>query len=531
MYALVFAYSLPLESILRDAHHAFVATRAQDAAAKVQGFIVSQGGRLELHQWPWKQGVSVMTSEQASRRCVVWFGKPNAEECAGLAQAGWCIRTGDAQLQGGVGMRRDDIVVAMADLRRSDSDAVMAVGRLMDNHPWLPWLAMVPQETAASTPEVERILRASADFFTEPVDMKRLIETLKRIGDGGLQAAENTDIPGIVGAVSPSMRVTMASLRKYAPVELPVLITGETGSGKELAARALHGLSARCKHPFVAINCGALPLNLVQSELFGHERGSFTGANVRRVGHFEAAAGGTVFLDEVGDLPLDAQTSLLRLLQEGTLQRVGSSQSIKLDVRVLAATHVDLEKAVAKGHFREDLYYRLNVLRLHMPALREREDDVELLAQHFLDAFRLRHHSRARTFSNGARQALRGFAWPGNVRELLNRVQRAAVVAEGPLISAADLDFQSVPAISAKRSSLDLTRVSAEREAILNCLHQSHFNISECARRLNVSRVTVYRLCKKHKVALDALREGDGSRAGRRIDGANDHESAVAQGM
>jgi DNA-binding NtrC family response regulator len=197
----------------------------------------------------------------------------------------------------------------------------------------------------------------------------------------------------------------------------------------------------------------------------------------------------------------------LRLLQEGTLLRVGSSQPIKPDVRVLAATHVDLELAVAQGRFREDLYYRLNVLRLHMPALRERKGDAELLAQHFLDAFRLRHPSRARTFSGGARQAMRDFAWPGNVRELLNRVQRAAVVAEGSLISAADLDLQgTLPAIG--RSNLDLMRVSAERAAVLQCLRESHFNISECGRRLNVSRVTVYRLCKKHHIALDELREG-----------------------
>jgi DNA-binding NtrC family response regulator len=380
-------------------------------------------------------------------------------------------------------------------------------------------------------PEVERILRDSADFFTVPVDMKRLLDTLTKISSGWLPTAEKADIPGIVGAVSSVMRATMASLRKYAPVELPVLITGETGSGKEVAARALHGLSARCEHPFVPINCGALPSNLVQSELFGHERGAFTGANVRRIGHFEAAAGGTVFLDEIGDLPLDAQTSLLRLMEEGTLVRVGSSQPIKLDVRVLAATHVDLEMAVAQGHFREDLYYRLNVLRLRLPALREREGDVELLAQHFLDVFRLRHHSRARAFSTQARQAMRGFAWPGNVRELLNRVQRAAVIAEGTLISTTDLDLQDTRLISGSRSSLDLTRVSAERAAVLNCLHESHFNISECARRLNVSRVTVYRLCKKHKVALEELRDGDRPPAKRRIADANGSGSPATQGL
>lgn len=449
-----------------------------------------------------------MTSEQASRRCVVWFGHPTAEECAFLARAGWRTRIADVAMQSGVGMRRDDIVVAMADLRHSDAGSVQAMGHLMDAHPWLPWLAVVLQQTAASTPEVERILRASADFFTTPIDVTRLVDTLTKIGQGWSPAAEKTDIPGIVGAISPVMRATMVSLRKYAPVELPVLITGETGSGKEIAARALHGLSARCERPFVAINCGALPNNLVQSELFGHERGAFTGANARRIGHFEAAAGGTVFLDEIGDLPLDAQTSLLRLLQEGTLLRVGSSHPIKQDVRVLAATHVDLEQAVAQGRFREDLYYRLNVLRLRMPALREREGDVELLAQHFLDAFRLRHPGRARAFNGSARQAMRAFAWPGNVRELLNRVQRAAVVAEGTLISAADLELQEVPLTGIGRSSLDLTRISAEREALLNCLQKSRFNISECARCLKVSRVTVYRLCRKHHIALEELRVG-----------------------
>ncbi len=447
-----------------------------------------------------------MIGEQTSRRCVVWFGQPSAEECARLAQAGWRTRVGDILAPCGVGMRRDDIVVAMADLRRSSAGAVHAMGQLMDNYPWLPWLAVILQETAADAPEVERILRASADHFTVPVDVARLIETLTRIGSGWTPAVDDVDIPGIVGAISPAMRAAMGSLRKYAPVELPVLITGETGSGKEVAARALHGLSSRADRPFVAINCGALPANLVQSELFGHERGAFTGANARRIGHFEAAAGGTVFLDEIGDLPLDAQTSLLRLLQEGMLVRVGSSQPVKLEVRVLAATHVDLEMAVAQGRFREDLYYRLNVLRLRMPALREREGDVELLAQHFLDAFSLRHHGRARAFSSGARQALRSFAWPGNVRELLNRVQRAAVVAEGTLISAADLDLRDTHLPASGRASLDLSRVSAEREAVLKCLRECHANISECARRLDVSRVTVYRLCRKHKLKLDGLR-------------------------
>jgi len=439
-----------------------------------------------------------------SIRCVVWFGEPTSIERTRLAQAGWHTRVADASASGGVGIRRGDTVVAMADVRKADVETLLSMAKLMADHPRIPWLALLSPDTPVQAPEVERVLRASIDFFTAPIDLQRLVETLGTLAGNVPAPIMHADVPGITGN-SPAMMAVVASLRKYAPVDLPVLITGETGTGKEVAARALHSLSARRNHPFAAINCGALPANLVQSELFGHERGSFTGANARRIGHFEAAAGGTVFLDEVGDLPPDAQISLLRLLQEGTLERVGSTQSIKLDVRVLAATHVDLEKAVMQGRFREDLYYRLNVLRLRMPALRERADDVLQLAQIFLDSFRKQHDSHARTFSALARKALRDFGWPGNVRELLNRVQRAAVVAEGAQISVADLDLEDVIAPRAGHSSLGLMRTSAERDAVMACLRESRFNISECARRLKVSRVTIYRLCKKHQLLLDDL--------------------------
>jgi len=449
-----------------------------------------------------EQAVTGLT--ERPRRCVVWFGQPAAKECAGLTRAGWMLRTASAGADGGVGVRNGDTVVALADLREGDEGRIRAMEQLMAKHPRLPWLALVSPDTPAHEPLVERVLGASVDCFTAPLDLPRLLEALERLG-GEPPGATAPDDLGITGR-SAAMQAVVASIRKYAPVNLPVLITGETGTGKEVAARALHHLSLRRGQPFAAINCGALPPNLVQSELFGHERGAFTGANARRIGHFEAAAGGTVFLDEVGDLPPDAQTSLLRLLQEGALERVGSSVTIKLDVRVLAATHVDLEKAVAEGRFRQDLYYRLNVLRLRMPSLRERGDDVELLAQQFLEAFREQHDTRARAFSRQARDAMRRFAWPGNVRELLNRVQRAAVVAEGTLIGASDLELQDMLCDPAPPGSLGTTRVEAERAAVVACLRESRFNISECARRLKVSRVTVYRLCKKHRLALEELR-------------------------
>ena len=442
-------------------------------------------------------------SARTEQRCVVWFGRPTDTERQGLEQGGWSLRVTDPGTDGGIGVRSDGSVVAIADLRCDDRRVIDAVDRRVSENPDVPWITLVSAPAPIHDAVVKRIVQASFDFLTMPLDMRRIMDALARIGGGA--PATGAGIVETIRAQSPAMRLVEAHIRKYAPVDLPVLITGETGTGKERAACSLHALSPRCQRPFVAINCGALAPNLVQSELFGHERGAFTGASARRIGHIESAAGGSVFLDEIGDLPLDAQTNLLRFLQEGTIERVGSSQPMRVDVRVLAATHVDLEKAVATGRFRQDLYYRLNVLRLALPPLREREGDIEQLAQHFLDAFREQHRSRARTFSSAARRAMRQFAWPGNVRELLNRVQRAAVVAEDALISVADMDLAGEPAVAPARA-LGLARITAERDTIIKCLRESRFNISECARRLRISRVTVYRLCKKHRLALDELR-------------------------
>src|SRR5690606_13154646 len=253
-------------------------------------------------------------------------------------------------------------------------------------------------------------------------------------------------------------------------------------------------------------SCGGVTHTPIQSELSGHERGAFTGATARRSGLFATADGGTVFLDEIGNLPLDAQSNLLRVLQDHSLQRVGSHESVPIDVRVLAATNLDLEAAVAEGTFRIDLFYRLNVLHLHMPPLHERGRDIVLLAEHFLHRFRENNQTRARAFSADARQAMLGFAWPGHVRELINRVQRAAVIAETELISVSDLDLSGEPAAPAGRGALELAREAAEREAILACLHDNGCNISQTARRLRVARVTVYRLCRKHGIDLAKLR-------------------------
>jgi len=428
------------------------------------------------------------------KRCLIWLGQPTAREREVLAAAGWGLRVVKEPAQANIGLRGSDLVAALVDLRDADPPWIESTRQLLDRHPELPCAVL----GGTAPPGVRIPARLS---LCEPLDLEQ-VRGLAQLAEGGTTSAPEDD--SLVGN-SPCLLQVRANLNRFAPVDLPVLVTGETGTGKELAARALHRLSPRRNGPFIAVNCGALPPHLVQAELFGHEKGAFTGATARRIGLFEAADGGTIFLDEIGDLPLDAQTNLLRVLQEGTLERIGNHRPIQVDVRVLAATHVDLEQAVAQGRFRQDLFYRLDVLRLHMPPLRERGEDIELLAQHFLDAFRREHPTRARAFDAGARRALRRHAWPGNVRELLNRVRRAAVVCDSELIPAQALQLDGAEPAPAGGMPGN-PRLRAEREALLEALRQSGYNISECARRLQVSRVTVYRMCRRHEVQLAALR-------------------------
>lgn len=413
-----------------------------------------------------------------------------------LAAEGWQLRAVLPQQPTEIGMRGGDVVVGLIDFRSSSEPELERIGKLTAEHRHMPLFAIT-----SDNQHPHPLLAVCRQQFPHPPDLKALLRQLQALSGPCASPAAEQVLDTLLGE-SEVMLVMRATLRKFAPVDLPVLITGETGTGKEVAAHALHRLSPRHSKPFQAINCGAIPSTLVQSELFGHERGAFTGATSRRQGLFETAHTGTVFLDEVGDLPLDAQTSLLRVLQEGTLERVGSNQPIRVDVRILAATHVDLERAVEEGRFRRDLYYRLNVLRLPMPPLRKRDSDIDLLARHFLAEFRSRHHIRARGYSSEARQAMARFPWPGNVRELLNRVQRAAITAEGELISCADLELSG----TGNTNQLEHVRTHAEREALLSYLQQSRYNISACARLMKVSRVTIYRLCRKHRLELETLR-------------------------
>ena len=390
---------------------------------------------------------------------------------------------------------------------------------IIDTGAWSPtlakaeqirWIALLPREAMDLHPLRELIGGVFYDYHTLPIDPNRLLFTLghalgmAEIATDALPPEErevggNNGESEMVGT-SPQMQKVFKEIRKVAGVEAPVLITGESGTGKELAAQAIHERSPRACGLFIAVNCGALPANLIQSELFGHEKGAFTGAHQRKIGRIEVASGGTLFLDEIGDLPLELQANLLRFLQEKTIQRVGGREDITVDVRVVAATHVNLEKAVHEDRFREDLYYRLNVLQIKMPALRERIGDVPLLAQYIFRRFADEKGRRVKGFSEDALHTMSHHDWPGNVRELINRVRRAMVMCDKFLISPVDLGLERR---NNSRSVVTLSeaRDKAEIDTIRTTLAQNRGNVSLASRQLGVSRVTLYRLMEKHALS------------------------------
>jgi DNA-binding NtrC family response regulator len=316
------------------------------------------------------------------------------------------------------------------------------------------------------------------------------------------------------------MQAVLERVRLVAPSQTTVLVRGETGTGKEGLARMVHDLSPRFNAPFVTVNLGALPESLIESELFGHEKGAFTGAARRRAGKFEQAEGGTIFLDEVGELPLPTQVKLNRALQEKEIRRVGDTAPVKVDVRVIAATHRDLKAEAAAGRFREDLYYRLNVFPIRLPPLRERLEDVPLLAAHFLEKHARAFRREVTELAPDALRALTSYAWPGNVRELENAVERAVAVAQGSAITAADLppDLAAAPAGGLPadealptlplRDVVEQARDRATREYLVALLRELRGNVTKAAARAGMERESLHRLLKKHGLRSDDYREG-----------------------
>ena len=383
-------------------------------------------------------------------------------------------------------------------------EGFLALGDMLARAPLVKVIVITGQGERANA--VKAIGEGAYDFLSKPIDTDELKIILKRafylsnlehesmalrdkVGDEGFE--------GMLGT-STQMQQVFTAIRKVATTDAPVLLLGESGTGKEMAALAVHRRSARAKGPFIAINCSAIPETLLESELFGHEKGSFTGAHVQRKGRIEMAAGGTLFLDEIGELPGAIQVKLLRFLQEQRIERVGGRGEIEIDTRVIAATNVDLNQAMASGRFREDLYYRLAVVVIRLPPLRERTGDVLFLANAFLQKFSHENKRQITRFGKQALQTIGQYEWPGNVREMENRIRRAVIMADGKQISVSDLDLASVAVASGLNGkSLKEAREQLERDMIVRSLAHNKGKITAVAEELGVSRPTLYELMEK----------------------------------
>ncbi len=355
---------------------------------------------------------------------------------------------------------------------------------------------------------VRAIGMGASDFYQKPLDADILtfvvnralrLSELERENFELSRDRNSTSIKGIVAA-SPQMLAVCRTLEKVAPADVTTLITGETGTGKELLARAVHDLSNRRDKPFAAINCAAIPENLLESELFGYEKGAFTGATQSKKGKVESANGGTLFLDEIGDMPMALQAKLLRFLQERTIDRIGGVQPVSVDVRVVCATHRDVKDLISQGTFREDLYYRISEVTLDVPALRDRGGDAMVIAQSLIKSLGKQMDRAQLTFSQDAINAINSHPWPGNVREMINKVKRAIIMADGKRVTAADLELNGDEQGADDLFNLRQVRETAERNAINQALYSSHYNMAQAARLLGITRPTLYNLTDKYKI-------------------------------
>ncbi len=406
-----------------------------------------------------------------------------------------------------------DLIVM--DVRMPDMSGIEALRQIHEYNPAIPVLIMTAYSSVESA--VEALKAGAYDYLTKPLDFEALKIGIERVRDHVGLREENRvlkeklrqgfDLSFIIGK-SRAMRELIEMAAMIAPSDATVLITGGSGTGKELIARAIHHNSRRRDNSLVVVNCAALSESLLESELFGHEKGAFTGADRFREGRFAQAHQGSLFLDEIAEIPVTMQAKLLRALQEGEVQRVGSDQTIRVDVRIIAATNQDLSREVAEGRFREDLYYRLNVVNLNVPDLQDRIEDIPLLAQYFLSRYAEKNRKRVKGFSPLAMDMLLKYSWPGNVRELENAVERAVILLTGEYITERELPVgiasargEALPSAAAQSVSTgEQTLDAIEKDAILKALAAADGNKSETARRLGINRKTLHQKLKKYEM-------------------------------
>jgi two-component system response regulator GlrR len=389
--------------------------------------------------------------------------------------------------------------VMISDLRMDNMDGMELYGRVQKQMPYLPVIMItahgsIPEAVAATQQGV-------FSFLPKPIDRQQLFDLIQQatLQKGQLPARLTDGDDGSLMSRSPKMLELYEQLRMVAPSEASVLITGESGTGKEIFARALHAASLRAQGPFIAINCGAIPAELLESELFGHVRGSFTGASKDYAGLLQAAHGGSLFLDEIGDMPLPLQVKLLRVLEEKSVRPVGSTSPVSIDVRLISATHRDLPTLIQDKLFREDLYYRLNVIHLRLPPLRERREDIPLLAEGFLSEIAERQKPNVKAFAAGALELMTAADWPGNIRQLYNAVEKMVILSPSPIISAAHVRWclgqqeASVPSLAEAKNQF-------ERDYLVETLKKTYGNVSKAARAAKRNRTDFYKLMARHNL-------------------------------
>jgi two-component system nitrogen regulation response regulator NtrX len=401
--------------------------------------------------------------------------------------------------------------VVFLDVKMAGLDGLETLARLRALDPEAVVVMISGHGTIATA--VDATQRGAFDFLEKPLDADRLLVTVRNAIERAELVGENHRLREVVSrrhamvGSSPALQTTRELIAKVAPTNARVLITGENGTGKELVARALHADSARRDQPFVEVNCAAIPSELIESELFGHVKGSFTGAFADRAGKFEQADGGTLFLDEVGDMALPAQAKLLRVLQEGVVTRIGGSKAIEVDVRVLAATNKDLGLEIAEGRFREDLLYRLNVVEIDVPPLRERREDIPELVEHFTQQITAAGGMPGKRFGDDAVRRLQQRNWPGNIRELRNVVERALILSPGKLVTAADIDLLFPPdprgGEEGEPQTFERFKQDAERSFLATKLREFDWNVSETARALKMPRSNLYKKIERYGLTRD----------------------------